>query len=137
MKMDDLMALISLGFVGQGVFILVGTTTFASILLFLANTLSFQEYLGTRVCRIINNLTGYTMSFKNAIVPRWRDTSIRLENVSIKCNKETWTELCLDQAAEKGQALNLEEIDTNFSYVDLTVDSIDVTLSLWRWLDGI
>ena len=77
------------------------------------------------------------MSFKNAIVPRWRDTSIRLENVSIKCNKETWTELCLDQAAEKGQALNLEEIDTNFSYVDLTVDSIDVTLSLWRWLDGI
>jgi mitochondrial distribution and morphology protein 31 len=29
-----------------------------------------------------------------------------------------------------------EEEDTNYSYFDLNVDSIDVTLSLWRWLDG-
>lgn len=26
--------------------------------------------------------------------------------------------------------------DTNYSQFDLTIDTIDVTLSLWRWLDG-
>jgi distribution and morphology protein 31 len=42
MKLDDVVALISWVFVSQTVFILVSTTTFVSILLFLANTLSFQ-----------------------------------------------------------------------------------------------
>jgi len=28
------------------------------------------------------------------------------------------------------------EEDTNYTMFDLNVDSIDVTLSLWRWLDG-
>lgn len=30
----------------------------------------------------------------------------------------------------------LDEEDMNMSLFDLTIDSVDVTLSLWRWLDG-
>lgn len=29
-----------------------------------------------------------------------------------------------------------DDDDTNRSSFDLTIDSVDVTLSLWRWLDG-
>jgi mitochondrial distribution and morphology protein 31 len=45
MKFDDRLALFSWIFVSQSVFVLVGTTTFVSIGLFLANTLSFQGIL--------------------------------------------------------------------------------------------
>ena len=31
---------------------------------------------------------------------------------------------------------DLSEEDTNYTQFDLSIDSIDVTLSLWRWLDG-
>lgn len=41
-KFDDAMALVSWIFVSQSVFILVGTTSFVSVLLVLSNTLSFQ-----------------------------------------------------------------------------------------------
>lgn len=30
----------------------------------------------------------------------------------------------------------LEDEDGNMSLFDLNIDSVDVTLSLWRWLDG-
>jgi distribution and morphology protein 31 len=42
MRFDDALALFSWVFVSQSVFILVGTTSFVSVVLFLANTLSFQ-----------------------------------------------------------------------------------------------
>lgn len=29
-----------------------------------------------------------------------------------------------------------EDLDWNLSLFDLNIDSVDVTLSLWRWLDG-
>jgi distribution and morphology protein 31 len=44
MKVDDVMALVSWIFVSQAAFVLVGTTSFVSIVLFLANTLSFQGF---------------------------------------------------------------------------------------------
>lgn len=37
---------------------------------------------------------------------------------------------------EEEEASNISRDDLNWSMFDLNVDSIDVTLSLWRWLDG-
>ena len=34
-----------------------------------------------------------------------------------------------DQVDEK-------KVDVNWTYWDIKVDTIDLTLSLWRWLDG-
>jgi distribution and morphology protein 31 len=137
MKMDDIIALFSWIFVSNSVFILVGTTTFCSILLFLANTLSFQEYLGKRVCEFMTKLTGYNISFQTAIVPRWREGTIRLGNVNIKCNDKSWALLCEKKAIEDGKNFEPEKVNRNFTYWEITVDHIDITLSLWRWLDGI
>ena len=41
-----------------------------------------------------------------------------------------------DEEAVEGQHRSLEDEDTNYTMFDLTIDSVDVTLSLWRWLDG-
>lgn len=77
------------------------------------------------------------VTFESAIVPRWKEGVIRLENVSIICNDETWTELKNAERAQKGlPPLAPGELDVNWTYWDLTFRHIDVTLSLWRWLDG-
>jgi distribution and morphology protein 31 len=82
-------------------------------------------------------LTGYSITFENAIVPRWREGAIRLGNVKIYCDDASWISLRMEQAAQNGETISAEEIDVNFTYLDLNVDSIDIKLSLWRWLDGV
>jgi distribution and morphology protein 31 len=62
-------------------FILVGTTTFASLLLALANSLQFQEFIARRVGEYLTYETGVKFVFDSAIVPNWRDGKIRLRNV--------------------------------------------------------
>jgi distribution and morphology protein 31 len=39
-------------------------------------------------------------------------------------------------ARESGLQLDPADVEVNFTYWDLDVESIDITLSLWRWLDG-
>jgi mitochondrial distribution and morphology protein 31 len=92
--------------------------------------------LGSIVCDYLTKWTGYQVSFRSAIVPRWREGTIRLGNVKIVCNKDTWTELCMESAAAMDKKLEPADVDVNFTYWNLDVDSIDITLSLWRWLDG-
>ena len=136
MKSDDIMALVSWIFVGHVGFILAATTTAASIILFLVNSFSFEEYFANTVCQHLTEFTGYKVSFKNAILPRWNEGAIRLENVKIVCNDSTWIELKREEAEKNGVDFDMDSVDINFSYWDLTVESIDLTLSLWRWLDG-
>lgn len=136
MKVDDVMALVSWVFVGHIGFILAGTTTFVSVMLFLMNSFSFEGFVAEKVCEKLTEFTGYKVFFETGIVPRWRDGSIRLENVSIICNASTWIELKRQEAAKNGLPFDKEKVDVNWTYWDLKVDSIDLTLSLWRWLDG-
>ncbi|KAI8899545.1 mitochondrial distribution and morphology protein family 31/32 [Globomyces pollinis-pini] len=136
LRLDDVMAITSWVFLGHSLFVLVGTTTFFSVMLFLANSLSVQEYIGTRVSDAITMWTGYNVTFESAIVPRWREGSIRLGNVKIVCNDKTWREIKRAEAALLGIPFNPDDVDVNWTYWDLTVESIDISLSLWRWLDG-
>ena len=48
-KTDDILAVFSWIFVSHSLFLLLGTTTFVSTLLFLSNSLSFQEYIAEKV----------------------------------------------------------------------------------------
>jgi distribution and morphology protein 31 len=84
----------------------------------------------------VTKWTGYNVSFESAIVPRWRQGTIRLGNVKIICNDKTWVDLCIDAAQQSNVNLDPADIDTNFTYWNLDVENIDITLSLWRWLDG-
>ncbi|KAJ3283391.1 Mitochondrial distribution and morphology protein 31, mitochondrial precursor [Borealophlyctis nickersoniae] len=136
-KMDDILALGSWIFVGHTVFILAGTTTFVSLVIAVINSLQFQEYFAQRVSDYLTHETGWKVMFESAIVPRWADGRIRLDNVSLVCNADTWKEWKKMDRAKRGLApLTDEEIDTNFTYWDMTIRHVDVSLSLWQWLDG-
>ncbi|TPX71395.1 hypothetical protein SpCBS45565_g01096 [Spizellomyces sp. 'palustris'] len=136
-RADDVFAMFSWIFMGHTLFLLVGTTTFLSMLIGVANSLQFQAYLAKAISDYITQETGMKVSFESAIVPRWKEGVIRLENVSVACDDKTWMELKNAERAKLGLAPYApDELDTNWTYWDLTLRHIDVTLSLWRWLDG-
>ncbi|KAJ3276372.1 Mitochondrial distribution and morphology protein 31, mitochondrial precursor [Terramyces sp. JEL0728] len=93
------------------------------------------DYFADYISELLTFWTGYNITFESASVP-WRLGTIRLENVKIVCNEETWKTLQKKIAYRDGVEYNPGEVNTNFAYWDATVESIDVTLSLWRWLDG-
>ncbi|KAI8816063.1 mitochondrial distribution and morphology protein family 31/32 [Fimicolochytrium jonesii] len=136
-RADDVFALFSWIFMGHTVFLLVGTTTFLSILLGVANSLQFQAYLAKAISDYVTEETGMKVNFESAIVPRWKEGAIRLDNVSIVCNDKTWRELKNSERERRGlPPLDDEELDVNWTYWDITCRHIDISLSFWRWLDG-
>jgi mitochondrial distribution and morphology protein 31 len=105
--------------------------------------------------------TGVTIIFESAIVPKWKDSRISFKNVYVSWqpNKQAQEQtipkhnghmlavgydvsnhpanLRVGEDDEDSDALGpSDDNDTNWSSFDLTIDSVDVTLSLWRWLDG-
>jgi distribution and morphology protein 31 len=111
---DDVWALGSWLFVGQGLFILAGTTTFASVVLLLANSLQFQDWLARRLTKYLAKHTGLEFAFGETIVPNWRNGRISFRDVSIK---------------------SLPDKD-DYARYNLRVDSAEVTLSMKRYLEG-
>jgi mitochondrial distribution and morphology protein 31 len=65
--------------------------------------------------------TGIHIAFESAIVPKWKDSRISFKNVSVSRNLPD----------EIDHMISSQE-----SIVRLTIDSVDVTLSLLRWLEG-
>lgn len=100
---------------------------------------------------------GVKIIFESAIVPKWKDSRISFKNVyvvrrpAVSGDKPQSgaqaTAIGYDiinhplvhgngEEDEEPHILDLSGEDTNYTQFDLTIDSIDVTLSLWRWLDG-
>jgi hypothetical protein len=75
------------------------------------------EYLGKKIGAYLTYSTGLSFSFESALVPNWKDRMIRLENVHLVRNAQV--------AAEQ-----------NASIMDLTIESVDVSLSLLHLLQG-
>jgi mitochondrial distribution and morphology protein 31 len=101
--------------------------------------------------------TGVTVIFESAIVPKWKDSRISFKNVYIS-RRPSHSRARLKKTDEHAAAFGYDvsghpaihrygeeeedrsedhnSEDDNYSQFDLNIDSIDVTLSLWRWLDG-
>ncbi|KAH7108300.1 mitochondrial distribution and morphology proteins-domain-containing protein [Auriculariales sp. MPI-PUGE-AT-0066] len=124
-NVDDWSAFFSWYLVGQTLWILVGTTTFFMVVISTINSLSLQSYVARAISDYLTKETGVTVMFETAVVPKWKDSSISFKNVYIS-----------RRARLQSGATELTPDDMNFTMFDLDVDSIDVTLSLWRWLDG-
>lgn len=122
-NVDDWSAFFSWFLVGQTLWILVGTTTFSMVLFATLNSLSLQSYVARTISDYLTSETGITIVFESAVVPKWKDSRISFKNVYVS-RRPTANEV----------ETNPES--TNISMFDLDIDSIDVTLSLWRWLDG-
>ncbi|KAF9924801.1 Mitochondrial distribution and morphology protein 31, mitochondrial precursor [Linnemannia zychae] len=151
-RVDDFIAMFSWAFLANVAFILLGTTTFFSLILAAANSLQFQGFVASKISDYMTASTGVKVKFEAAIVPNWKDGRITLRNVVM--SKRAEQPLGVDPTSSlvhKGEdhsghghehddshhgTPTEEEIDTNFTMFDLTIDQIDVTLSAKRWLDG-
>ncbi|KAF8585949.1 mitochondrial distribution and morphology protein family 31/32 [Ramaria rubella] len=161
---DDISAFFTWFLMTQTVWILVGTTTFFSVIFATANSLRLQEYIARAISRYLTSETGVTVAFESAIVPKWKDSRISFKNVYISRRPHaatnpgshvgTWDGVHKAAArldvgnhpayhndrdeddAIMPMPVNPGQTELNYSLFDLDVDSIDVTLSLWRWLDG-
>ncbi|KAF8265252.1 mitochondrial distribution and morphology protein family 31/32 [Lactarius quietus] len=157
---DDISAFVTWVLVGHGLWILIGTTTFFSVVFAVANSLRLQAYVARAISDYLTSETGVTIIFESAIVPKWKDSRISFKNVYIirrpgaGANRIDESNRAIHAAAlgydvsnhpanhtiddeddSSNNHRNSDE-DIKWSMFDLNVDSIDVTLSLWRWLDG-
>ena len=118
-----------------------------------------SAYVGRALSNYLTSETGVSIIFESAIVPKWKDSKISFKNVYISRRPSSSPssspkELIenhmtavgydvsnhpayhrVDDESEDVDSENID-VDSNWSTFDLTVDSIDVTLSLRRWLDG-
>ena len=88
-----------------------------------------NEWYAKKVSEQVVLTSGIFLEYESAIVPRW-NTTLRLENVSMKYNMETWIEFL------KYKGMNIDHVDPNWAYWDLSIKSIDLNLSLKRWFEG-
>lgn len=116
-----------------------------------------SEYVARGISDYLTGETGVTIFFESAIVPKWKDSRISFKNVYITRRPSAAArakgENTSNHAVARGYDVSnhpanhlhdeddniieeQSEEDTNYSMFDLTVDSIDVTLSLARWFDG-
>jgi mitochondrial distribution and morphology protein 31 len=121
----------------------------------------FSENLARALSDYLTAETGVTVVFESAIVPKWKDSRISFKNVFISrrpklhaakkaANRQQRSDHLAAYAydvsnhpvshgipdEEQDDLASDVEDDENYAMFDLNVDSIDVTLSLWRWLDG-
>ncbi|ORY34330.1 mitochondrion organization and biogenesis-related protein [Naematelia encephala] len=154
---DDFSAFASWFVVGNTIWILIGTTTFVSAVLFTLNSLSLQEYVARGISDYLTSETGVTIIFESAIVPKWGASSITFRNVYISRRpkddntsdtspprRKTATATppaptpSLASSLSPDTYLNVPpaaETD-NYTMFDINMDEVEVTLSFMRWLDG-
>ena len=123
----------------------------------LSLTTVHPEYVARALSDYLTAETGVKIIFESAIVPKWKDSRISFKNVYVVRRPTVTrdqpqsgfhtTAIGYDisnhplvhgggEEEEEPHLLDLSEEDANYTQFDLTIDSIDVTLSLWRWLDG-
>ncbi|KAF8973038.1 mitochondrial distribution and morphology protein family 31/32 [Flammula alnicola] len=157
---DDISALITWFLMSQTLWILIGTTTFFSVIFSTANSLRLQHYVARAISDYLTSETGITIIFESAIVPKWKDSRLSFKNVYVS-RRPSESQPKNKRAVNTGHLaavgydvsnhpayhrvgeeeddlsnLSLQNEDTNYTMFDLNVDSVDVTLSLKRWLDG-
>lgn len=120
---------------------------------------TFTEYIARALSDYLTAETGVTVVFESAIVPKWKDSRISFKNVYVSRGFATTSRSSSRSSPARHHAVGYDvndhpihhgiaeedhdevtvshaEEDENYAMFDMTVGSIDVTLSLWRWLDG-
>ena len=80
---DDISAFFTLGSVGTIIWVVVGTTTFVSVVFAALNALNLQQWIARKLADYLTAETGVTVVFESAIVPKWKDSRISFKNVFI------------------------------------------------------
>ncbi|EFZ03154.2 Mitochondrial distribution and morphology protein family [Metarhizium robertsii ARSEF 23] len=144
---DEWGAFVSWFMLGHIVWILVGTTTFFSLLIFSINTVFAQETLAKWVGDYLTQSAGVTVVFESAIVPKWKNGVIAFRNVfvsrrpgQVKSSVSKGSSDAAAVAAAGRQAHLIEysdpEDDGNYTQFDVTIANVNVTLSFLNWWNG-
>ncbi|CAJ2501161.1 Uu.00g040140.m01.CDS01 [Anthostomella pinea] len=147
-NIDEWGAFVSWFLFGHLVWILLGTTTFFSLVILSINTVFAQETLAKWVGDYLTESAGLTVLFESAIVPRWKDGVISFRNVFVSrrpgqvkssVSKGTSSTAAVVAAAEKGgdkETQTLEIDDGNYTQYEVTLNTVNVTLSFVKWWNG-
>ncbi|OAQ64177.1 mitochondrion biogenesis protein [Pochonia chlamydosporia 170] len=144
---DEWGAFVSWFMLGHIVWVLVGTTTFFSLLIFSINTVFAQETLAKWVGDYLTQSAGVTVVFESAIVPKWKNGVIAFRNVFVSRRpgqaKSSVSKGSSDAAAvaAAGRQAQLAESsdpedDGNYTQFDVTIANVNVTLSFLNWWNG-
>lgn len=141
---DDLSALFSWVLWGHILWIVLGTTTFISLLVWAASKFRAEDILAQWVGRLVTKETGLRVVFEEAIVPDWKQGVILLRKVFVsrrpQVRKHSVVVGSQSQAADEAEAALTGDNsvdDGNYTQFDLTIDHMAVTLSVSRWLQGL
>jgi len=143
---DEIFGFLSWIFLGHLVWLLIGTTTFLSLFILAVNTVFAQEALGKWVGGYLTKSSGIRVVFESAIVPKWNDGVISFGKVFVsrrpgqgkaKIEKGSQTEAAA-AAMNAGRADLASDThdDGNYSQFDITIDTVNVTLSFAKWFNG-
>ena len=150
---DEIGAFFSWVLLGHVLWIILGTTTFFSLAIFAVNTVFAQETLARWVGNYLTKSSGVKVVFESAIVPKWGDGVITFKNVFVsrrpgqgngKVSKGSPTQEAAAAAAavRSGDEFPAnhnqenEEEDSNYTQFDLSLDTVNVTLSFRKWFNS-
>ncbi|KAF4451024.1 hypothetical protein F53441_5923 [Fusarium austroafricanum] len=146
-NIDEWGAFVSWFLFGHLAWIIVGTTTFFSLIILSINTVVAQETLAQWVGDYLTQSAGVTVVFESAIVPKWRDNVISFRNVfvsrrpgqgSVSSVSKGSSDAAAEAAAGRKADLGASEIedDGNYTQFDITLSTVNVTLSFLNWWNG-
>ncbi|KAF1971173.1 mitochondrial distribution and morphology protein family 31/32 [Bimuria novae-zelandiae CBS 107.79] len=147
---DEIYALFSWILAAHFAWLLLGTTTFIMLTVFLINTVFAQETVAQWIGNYLTKSSGIKVVFESAVVPKWKDGVISFRKVFVSrrpgqknanVTKGSQTSAAAAAAAiahkEKGGSdTTEEEEDINYSQFDISIDTVNVTLSFSKWMNG-
>ena len=152
-NVDEIGAFFSWVLLGHVLWIILGTTTFFSLAILAANTVFAQETLAGWVGNYLTKSSGVRVVFESAIVPKWGDGVITFKNVfvsrrpgqstgNVKKGSPANEAAAVAAAIQKAGAtmsqhqLQVQAEDVNFTQFDLSLGTVNVTLSFRKWFNG-
>lgn len=146
---DEIYALFSWVLAAHVAWVILGTTTFFMLTVFLINTAFSQETLAKWIGNYLTHSSGIKVVFETAVVPKWKDGVISFRKVFVsrrpgqgrgKVSKGSQTsaaaEAAIAQQGKDGPVEDLVEEDTNYTQFDVSIDTVNVTLSFSKWFNG-
>ncbi|KAF1358071.1 mitochondrial distribution and morphology protein family 31/32, partial [Lizonia empirigonia] len=146
---DEIYALFSWVLAAHVAWVILGTTTFCMLTVFLINTAFSQETLAKWIGNYLTQSSGIKVVFETAVVPKWKDGVISFRKVFVsrrpgqgrgKVSKGSQTsaaaEAAIAQQGKDGPVEDLVEEDTNYTQFDVSIDTVNVTLSFSKWFNG-
>lgn len=137
---DEIGTLFSWLILSQIIWIILGTTTFVSIILLVFNTVFAKEMVGNVVGKTLNIfIDGIDVKFQDALVPEWRKGCIRFNNVELKTSSINKSIKTNDKKKNNDNAITIANDKNNenerFEF-NLNFHQVEMTLSLRKWLFG-